>query len=172
MSRAELALQPGVGELYREHHNWLVNWLRRKLGCPHTAADTAHDIFVRIIGSRDALMGLREPRAYLTTTATRLLIDRARRHRIEQAWLAELSLVAETIGGYPSPEQTLMAVQALEQISVALEHVHKSACDAFLLHYLEGETHATIATHLGVSTRTVQKYLVMALAQCDHACEG
>jgi RNA polymerase sigma-70 factor (ECF subfamily) len=40
---------------------------------------------VRILASRDALLGMAEPRAYLTTTARRLLVDRARRQALAQA---------------------------------------------------------------------------------------
>lgn len=151
---------------YSSHHGWLFGWLRKKLGCSHNAADMAQDTFLRIIASRDALIGMREPRAYLTTTAKRLMLDRARRQVIEQAYLAELAIAAETIAGYPDPEEILLAVEALEQISYALQAVPDNARDAFLLHYLDGRTHAEVATRLGVSTRMVQKYLVQALVKC------
>ncbi|WP_455170828.1 sigma-70 family RNA polymerase sigma factor [Azospirillum largimobile] len=154
------------GLFYSEHHGWLHNWLRRKLGCTHNAADVAQDTFLRILASRDALLGIHEPRAFLTTTAKRLLLDRARRQTIEQAYLAELALAAETIAGHPSPEDVLAAVQALEQIGAALQAVSARAREAFLMHYLDGQTHASIAGHLGVSTRMVQKYLAQCLLQC------
>lgn len=170
MSTAEFALQQEIHALYSDHHGWLYAWLRRKLGCSHNAADVAHDTFVRIIASRDALLGIQEPRAYLTTTAKRLLVDRARRQLIEQAYLAEAALVAETLPGYPSPEETLKALQALEQICAALAGVSARAREAFLLHYLDQQTHAAIAQHLAVSTRMVQKYLVQALLQCRACC--
>lgn len=154
------------GLLYSEHHGWLHAWLRRKLGCAHNAADVAQDTFLRILASRDGLLGIREPRAFLTTTAKRLLLDRARRQVIEQAYLAELTLAAETIPGHPSPEDVLEAVQALEQIGAALQAVSVKAREAFLMHYLDGETHGAIAGRLGVSTRMVQKYLAQCLLQC------
>ncbi|WP_050478128.1 sigma-70 family RNA polymerase sigma factor [Herbaspirillum rhizosphaerae] len=153
-------------ELYSSHHGWLFGWLRKKLGCTHNAADVAQDTFLRIIASRDALIGMQEPRAYLTTTAKRLMLDRARRQLIEQAYLAELALLAETVASYPSPEEVLLAVQALEQIGCALQAVSGNARNAFLLHYLDGQSHAEVAAQLGVSTRMVQKYLVQALVKC------
>ena len=52
-----------IAQLYASHHAWLHAWLRRKLGCSHGAADLAQDVFVRILASRDALCGMREPRA-------------------------------------------------------------------------------------------------------------
>jgi len=162
-----LTLQLGL--LYGEHHGWLYNWLRRRLGCAHNAADVAQDTFLRILASRDALLGIREPRAFLTTTAKRLLVDRARRQVIEEAYLAELALAAETMPGYPSPEEVLAAVQALAQIGAALQAVSARAREAFLMHYLDGQTHGAIAGHLGVSTRMVQKYLAQCLLHCCRA---
>jgi RNA polymerase sigma-70 factor (ECF subfamily) len=152
--------------LYCSHHGWLHGWLRKKLGCAHNAADVAQDTFLRILSSRDALLGMQEPRAYLTTTAKRLMVDRARRQAIEQSYLAELALTLEGGEGYPGPEEILLAVEALEQIGAALQEVSENARNAFLLHYLDGGSHAEVAAQLGVSTRMVQKYLVQALVQC------
>jgi RNA polymerase sigma-70 factor (ECF subfamily) len=163
--QADIGIQSDMHLLYNDHHSWLHSWLRRKLGCAHTAADVAQDTFLRIVASRDALLGVREPRAYLTTTAKRLLVDRARRQLIERAYLAELALAADNVAGFPSPEDILQALQALEQISDALRGLSDKPHHAFLLHYLDGLTHAEVATQLDVSTRMVQKYLVQALAQ-------
>lgn len=170
MSAAESIAQQQVQALYCDHHGWLFGWLRNKLGCAHNAADVAHDTFIRIIASRDALLGIEQPRAYLTTTAKRLIIDRARRQAIEQAYLAEMGLLADSLACYPSPDETLMALEALDQIGAALQGISGKARDAFLLHYLEQQTHAAIAAQLGVSARMVQKYLIQALLQCRAHC--
>nr|WP_229223800.1 sigma-70 family RNA polymerase sigma factor [Duganella sp. sic0402] len=157
--------------LYDSHYDWLRGWLRGKLGCAHEAADVAQDTFMRIIASRDALFGVQQqPRAYLTTTAKNLLIDRARRQLLRDAYLAELALVAESLGGYPSPQETMMALQALDQIALALERVSPKAREAFMLHYLDDQPQSVVAERLGVSTRMVQKYLVQALMQCRATC--
>jgi len=60
----------------------------------------------------------------------------------------------------------LVAVQALDEICQVLAGVTPKARTAFLLHYLEGETHARVAEQLGVSVRMVQKYLVQVLLHC------
>ena len=159
-----------VARLYSDHHGWLQGWLRRRLGCSHRAADVAHDTFLRIIASRDALLGVREPRAWLTTTAQRLLIDQSRRGLLEQAWRAEMLSLAGESPAYPSPDDVLMAVQALEQISAALDGLAARVRETFLRHYLEEQTHADIARELGVSKRMVQKYLVKALISCRMQC--
>ncbi len=161
-------LQPQLGDFYRAHHGWLTAWLRRKLGCAHSAADVAQDTFVRVLASRETLRmlgSIEKPRAFLSTTAGRLLIDRARRQRIEQAYLAELALAMEGCA-HPSPKETLMAMQALAQIAAALDGLPPKPREAFLLHYLDGLTHAAVAQSLGVSDRMVRKYLALALLHC------
>lgn len=171
MVAAESGVRQQLHGLYRDHHSWLFNWLRRRLGCAHNAADVAHDTFERLLASRDALQGrslpINEPRAYLTTTAKRLLVDRARREQLERAYLAELETAAQSLPVYPSPEQLLVAAQALEHLCRVLEGVSAKARAAFLLHYLEGQTHAAIASQLAVSTKMVQKYLIQVLLHCN-----
>lgn len=173
MSAAESIPQQhahAVRILYSEHHDWLFGWLRKKLGCAHNAADVAQDTFLRIIASRDALLGVDHPRAWLSTTAKRLIIDRARRQALEQAYLADMALLADSLPSHPSPDEILMALEALEQIGAALQAVSAKAREAFMLHYLDQQTHAAIAAQLGVSVRMVQKYLVQALLACRHRC--
>ncbi len=60
--------QQDIEGLYIDHGGWLKGWLRRKLGDACSAADLAHDTFVRLL-TKDALPEIREPRALLTTIA-------------------------------------------------------------------------------------------------------
>ncbi|MFT3811945.1 MAG: sigma-70 family RNA polymerase sigma factor [Acidovorax sp.] len=167
MSAAKFAPQSDVHALYSDHHGWLYGWLRRKLGCPHRAADMAQNTFLRVLAVRDAMCGVEQPRAWLTTIAKRLIVDEVRRERIEQAYLAELAALAEQCEGYPSPEQIAIALEALAQLSAVLTAVSPKARAAFVRHYLDGETLATVAAELGVSTKMVQKYLAQVLLQCS-----
>lgn len=159
-----------IAALYGEHHAWLFAWLRRKVGCAHHAADVAQDTFVRVLACRDTLPPLAEPRAWLATTAKRLLVDRGRRQVLEDAYRAELAAMADLLPCAPSPEEIVQAVQALARIADALAALPARPRTAFLLHFLEGESHAAIAGRLGVSTRMIHKYLVQALLHCDAAC--
>ncbi|CAB3691835.1 MAG: sigma-70 family RNA polymerase sigma factor [Achromobacter sp.] len=153
--------------LYAEHHGWLRSWLRRKLGCPEQAADLAQDTFLRVLTSKTSLAELAEPRAYLTTTASRLVLDRARRERVERAYLEAMSLAAAALPRWaPSPEAVMSAVQAVEQLAAALSTLAPKGREAFLLHYLEDESQPAVAQRLGISVRMVQKYLAQGLLRC------
>lgn len=158
-----------IDTLYVCHRDWLFAWLRKKLTCPEEAADVLHDTFMRVLASPDALCGVREPRAYLTTTAKHLMIDRARRQRVECACLDELSLRCAQFGHAPSPEQCMAQAQTLLHTSAMLEALSPSAREAVRLRYVEGQSHACIAAQLGKSTRMVRKYLVQVMERCAMA---
>ena len=171
MSSGEPPYQTAITELYCEHHGWLFGWLRRKLGCAQNAADLAQDTFSRILNARESVATLREPRAFLSTTARRLIIDQVRRKQIENAYLQELALTAEALEGFQSPEQILTTLEALEQIAFILEGMQDKARQAFVLYYLDGLTQSEIARQLELSDRTVRKYLIQALLHCSHSLD-
>lgn len=157
--------------LYQGHHGWLLGWLRRRLHCPHNAADLAQDTFIRVLCA-GPYVAPREPRAFLATVARRLLIDNGRRKRLEQAYRDELEQWALELEQAPSPEQILLAVQVLEGIDRALSRMAPRVREAFILRHLDGLSQNEIAVRLGVSLRTVQVDLVLALEACDDAAGG
>ncbi|TVT79628.1 sigma-70 family RNA polymerase sigma factor [Acinetobacter colistiniresistens] len=155
-----------IDELYRNHRGWLHQWLRQKLGNTDQAADLVQDTFIKLLQTRDELLGIKEPRAYLTSIAKNLLIDQVRRKRIEQAYLDGLSQMEYMLDAVASPEDQMQIIQALDQLCKALEDVSVKAQQAFILHYLEGYTHKETAEQLGVSTKMIQKYLASCLIRC------
>jgi len=171
MSTGEPAFQAAISNLYSEHHGWLFGWLRRKLGCAQNAADLAQDTFTRILNARESVATLRDPRAFLSTTARRLIIDQVRRKQIENAYLQELALTAQALEGFQSPEQILTTLEALEHIAFILEGMQDKVRQAFVLYYLDGLKQSEIARQLALSDRTVRKYLIQALLHCSHSLD-
>ena len=171
MSTGEPAFQAAISNLYCEHHGWLFGWLRRKLGGARNAEDLAQDTFTRILNARESVATLREPRAFLSTTARRLIIDQVRRKHIENAYLQELALTAQALEGYQSPEQILTTLEALEHIAFILEGMQDKVRQAFVLYYLDGLKQSEIARQLALSDRTVRKYLIQALLHCSHSLD-
>ncbi|WP_459616576.1 sigma-70 family RNA polymerase sigma factor [Bordetella sp. 2513F-2] len=164
VSTSPPAPHDAVQGLYRDHHGWLALWLRRKLDNACDAADLAHDTFVRVLRHRAELAAVREPRAYLTTIARRLLLNHYRRRSLEQAY--EEALAALPQPQAPPPEQRLMILEALHRIDEALQGLAPRVRRAFLMLQLEQRSHAEIAQALGVSVRTVQRYIIQGYEQC------
>jgi RNA polymerase sigma-70 factor (ECF subfamily) len=162
LSRSSLSTAD-VATLYGEHHPWLLGWLRRKLSGSDHAADLAHDTFVRLLTVRGD-MELREPRAYLATVARNLLINHVQRQSLERAWLDAMALLPEPLA--PSPEHRLLVLETLHQIDAMLDGLPPKVREAFLLSQLDGLTYAQAAQRLGVTERTIKRFMAQAFAQC------
>jgi RNA polymerase sigma factor (sigma-70 family) len=160
---ADLATQQAVHSLYREHHDWLRHWLRKRLPCAENAADLAQDTFVRVLASRQAF-DLREPRAYLSSIARSLMIDGFRRRALEQSYLEALAALPEPLD--ISPEERALILETLLEIDRMLDGLGARCREIFLLAQLDGLSHVEIGRRLGLSTNTVRKYVVRGLTQC------
>lgn len=152
-----------VNTLYRQHHSWLYQWLKRRLNHSEDAADLAHDTFIRILKRKDQLY-FDQPRALLTTVAKGILINWYQRKSIEKAYLEALSSRPEY--DEISPEQKISAIESLCLINQLLNQMPERQQQVFIWSQLEGLTQQEIANRLNISTRTVMRDLVSVLTQC------
>lgn len=148
--------------IYRSHHGWLVGLLSRKLGNVDNAADLAHDTFARLLKHGDA-ESLREPRAYLTAVSTNLTTDYFRRLALERAYLDALACHPEAT--VASPETRALVLEALTEISRALDRLPPRVREIFLLSQIDGLAYKEIAEQLEVSVNVVQKAMTRAYVQ-------
>ena len=160
-----------IDQLYSQQHHWLHSWLCKKLGCSYQAADVAQDTFTRLL-SLSQLPSIIEPRAYLSTTATRLIIDQARRKKVEQHYLEHYSFYQDIERIAPSAEELLIITETLTAIVHLLEDLPEKCQRAFLMSRLDGMRHAEIATELGVSTSMVKQYMAKTMVHCYQLTYG
>jgi RNA polymerase sigma-70 factor (ECF subfamily) len=154
--------------IFRDHHAWLLDQVRRHTSSTHGAEDVAGETFVQLAAYR-GLEGVREPRALLTTIAKRVLFNIWRRRDLEHAYLQELAAMPREC--YPSPEERALIVEALCAIDRALDSLPAKARLAFLYSQLDGMTYAEIGRELGVSASMVRQYMARALAAIVAAAE-
>ncbi|WP_308908164.1 sigma-70 family RNA polymerase sigma factor [Pseudomonas canadensis] len=152
-----------VQNIYEQHHSWLHGWLKGRLHNACDAADVAHDTFVRILGGRHAAQ-IVEPRDYLATIARGLVIDRYRRHAIEQAYKQTLAERPEAIA--ISEEDKAIIIETLVAVDKALSALGERARRIFMLSQIEGLTYQQITDQLQVSLTTVKKHMIRALTEC------
>ncbi|AFT72277.1 RNA polymerase sigma-70 factor, ECF subfamily [Alloalcanivorax dieselolei B5] len=160
------AFERRIDQLYHSHSGWLRGWLRRRLDCSHSAEDLTQDTFMRLLTARDrgGVLAVREPRAYLSTVAGRLLVNHYRRLSLERTYKETLALLPPEQA--PSPEWRLALLETLQEVDALLDRLPEQVRTAFLLSQLEGLTYAAIAEHLAVSERTVKRYMARALEEC------
>ncbi|ENB9664691.1 MULTISPECIES: sigma-70 family RNA polymerase sigma factor [Pseudomonas] len=153
-----------LGLFFSDHHRWLLRHVQRQLSNRPDAEDTAAETFCQLLAARVDPAAIEQPRAYLSTIARRLISDRHRRRRLEQAYLERLMLLPETLA--PSPEETHLLLEALHAIDRSLAGLPLVVKKAFLMSQLDGLAYAEIGRRLGVSERTVGRYMTQALRQC------
>ncbi|MFT6492150.1 MAG: RNA polymerase sigma-70 factor (ECF subfamily) [Porticoccus sp.] len=166
MSSAELAQQVDFHGLYNDHHGWLRCWLRKSTGCSETAADLAQDTFVKVMQKQreDSGFAIGYPRRYLRIVAGSLMVDHFRRRAVEKAYADALMLLPEPAS--ISAEEREIILETLQQLDKMLDAMPARMRQAFLLSRLDGLTYQQIADQLGVSLRSVKRYMQQAFVQC------
>ena len=79
-------------------------------------------------------------------------------------WLETLAALPQE--QVPSPEVQTSLLQSLHEVDAMLDGLAPRIRQAFLLAQLEGCTYAQIAERLGISVRTVKRYMAEAYEQC------
>lgn len=153
-----------IDAIYRHHHGWLHGWLRQRLNCSETAADLAHDTFVKLLRKPREIDNVPAARGYLRTVAERVYIDHWRRKSIERAWLETLSNRQTAVA--LSEEQHAIIIETFMQIDAMLAKLPANVAKAFSLSQIEGMPYRQIAVELGVSERTVKTYMARAMFAC------
>ncbi|MBM7060063.1 sigma-70 family RNA polymerase sigma factor [Pseudomonas sp. UL073] len=166
MSIAQTAPDIALQRLYLDNHSWLSGWLRRRLGCPESAADLTQDTFVKVLVARE-LPAIREPRAFLTTIAKRVLANHYRRQDIERAYLEALASLP--VAEVPCEESRAIILETLLELDRLLDGLPRLARQVFLLVQLDGLTYAEVAAQLDISLSSVKRYLAKAAQQCYFA---
>jgi RNA polymerase sigma-70 factor (ECF subfamily) len=153
-----------LGFFFSDHHRWLLQHVQQRLRNPADAQDTAADTFMQLLSARVDPDSIEQPRAYLSTIARRLIFDRHRRRKLELAYLERLAAVPEALA--PSPEEQLLLIEALVAIDRAIDGLPLVVKATFLYSQLDGMSYVAIAQKLGLSERTVSRYMKQALRQC------
>ncbi|MEE4947526.1 sigma-70 family RNA polymerase sigma factor [Pseudomonas alliivorans] len=166
MHSAHPAITHTVDGLFRAHNAWLTGWLRRRLGCPHSAADLAQDTFIKVLGARDTQQ-IVEPRAFLTTIARRVLCNHYRRQDLERAYYQALTELPESVA--PSEEERAIILETLVELDQLLDGLPGPVKSAFLMSQVDGLSYGEIASALNISIATVKRHLNKAALRCYFA---
>ena len=153
--------------VYKDHHTWLHGWLRKKVHCSHQASDLSQDTFLNLLllqNKSGALPEFKQPRAYLTKVAGRLVYHYFRRKTLEKNYLEALAHLPEQTR--PSLAEQLIVQESLAELDAIFDQMKPAVRTAFLLSQLEGLSYAEIALQLAVSERTVKRYMAQAFEEC------
>jgi len=146
----------------------LLRFLTGRIKCRETAAELAHETFLRFHQFIQATPP-DNARALAFSIAVNLATDYQRKAKVRNNFTVETepNLLAETHASpAPGPEQIAISRQRLKQFHDSLDELPANCRSAFLMHNIDGLTYAEIAACLGIAESTVYKYLTKTINHC------
>lgn len=137
--------------------------LSRRLGSTDIAADALQDTFLRLHSSVE-IGPIKSPRAYILRIATRLAADRRRVELLGGPSETELSL--DIVDDAPDPERIVEARSEIEVLKRGMMEMPPRRRDILLAVSIDETPSATLAKRFGVTKRTIQTELKLALIHC------
>lgn len=157
-----------VAHYYRE----LLHFLTRTVKDRDTAADLVQESFARVYAAERAGQAIRDPRALLYRTARNLITDHHRRGavRTQAGEVADGGALAEAdaCAGPAAfePEVAVSSGQGLAAMLATIDALPPRCREAFLLYKFDGLSYAEVAERMGISVRTVEMQLQIAMKAC------
>lgn len=158
---------------YRE----LLNFLSRCVRDRDAAADLTQESYARVLAAQQAGQSVRDPRALLYRTARNLVIDQHRRADVraetDEPASGDQEAEFDGLAGPRSlePDIILASRQGLAAVLATIDRLPPRCREALILYKFDGLSYAEIATQMGISTRTVEMQLQIAMQACWHCLD-
>jgi len=150
----------------------LQSYLYHALGSREDSADLLHDCYVRLAKSKKPLASEDDTRAYLFTIAKNLVKDTFRK-RTTRGYDRQLDVeTAELQDNSPTPPEALEYYRLKKQVKAAILSMPETTRIIFGLKRYERLGNAEIASRLSISTRTVERKMVEAMALIRQHMDG
>lgn len=149
-----------LSSLIRDHDDVLRRFVRRRVTNKEEAPDVVQDVYVRIMQHVDAANLMDRPRGYLLLTARNVILDRDRQRRARAEHDARIlgSGSGSTSHG-ETPENLLQSHEGLEILKRVLLTLPPDHRQVFLLSRMEELSYREIGERLGISIRSVERYM-------------
>jgi RNA polymerase sigma factor (sigma-70 family) len=155
-----------ITELFQDHREELTQFLAYKTRCPETAQDLCQETYLRLL--RDNVVTHDENLGgFLFRVAERLAINYLKWQRLARN--SGVPLHDELICPKHLPDELTSLRQQCEILLDAINSLSQKYRHVFLLRKIDELTYTEIALRLGISEKTVQRYLVEAILHC-HQC--
>lgn len=142
----------------------LTRYFQRRLPDANEVDDLVQEVFLRIV-RRGNSQDLDRFDGYVFETAASVIKDRFRRRRVRMS-ASHVSFEPDLHGQSDvSPEQTILAREALRSTTRAIMALPERTRTIFILRRLEGLSHPEIARRLGLSLSAVEKHIQRAAKQ-------
>jgi RNA polymerase sigma factor (sigma-70 family) len=151
-------------ELFQRHRESLLAFMFKRVQCHETAQDLSQETFLRLL-RQDPLAHDENLGGYLYRIADRLAVDYLRKHRISSQHMDILD--DELRCPKPLPDEIAILREQCERLLDAIASLPERQRHVFLLRKIDELSYGQIASRLGISEKTVQRYLVNAMLLCQ-----
>lgn len=153
-----------VARIAADHAVDLRRFLATRLADLSEREEVLQETFLRLAGY-DAVADLDNPRAFQFRVAENLVRDRSRRARTRRRDLHEPLDGHHLTDPAPEPDIVVEHRDALTRTRAAILALDEPARTAFVMSRYREMSYGEIAATMGVSVKTVEKYVSAALAQ-------
>ncbi|MDX9740849.1 MAG: sigma-70 family RNA polymerase sigma factor [Gammaproteobacteria bacterium] len=158
-----------VSQLFIKYGRQLQSFLHLRLK-PQDVEDVAQKTYLQLL-QHPSPGNIHNLQAYLFRTASNLAVDSLRRDGTRSRHTEQDVDTDEVTGGQPGLEAIVDGELRLRQLMDVLDELPEMCRHAFILHRLDGLGHAEVAERLGISRKTVQRYVLKALEHCQQRME-
>jgi RNA polymerase sigma factor (sigma-70 family) len=155
-----LSLNETLEHLYRSHARELKAFARRRVG-PLEAEDIVQEAYVRAL-QEGRIASLPCQRAYLFHIAANLTVDSARKAQVRSRYAVDPANGSSSPEQAQEPESSIENYAELRRLCAHLEDLSPMCREAFLLYWVKDLDQSETARRLGVTVRTVNRYLSRA----------
>ncbi len=164
--------QQYVEALFLKYRHPLSNYLTRLLGSHDDASELLQETYIRLLQQENLSHIETNARAYLFKIATNLVLDKSRKDKARQRDLHQPFIDDGHPDESPSTATQLDWIKALELMKEVIREISPRCRRVFILHHFKHMTYNEIADLLGVTTRTVERDMSLAMALCKERLKG
>lgn len=124
--------------------------------------DIIQEMYARLASLED-VENIRNPRQYATQAAISIALNMVRHARVVPMNPLAEYVEVEFASSEPSPERAVDAREELRELESTLKALPEACRNAFLLRRVEGLSQREVAEKLGISVKTVEKYMARSV---------
>ena len=162
-----------VEQLFDRHARGLRLFLRGRSVPLDQVEDLVQELFTRLMGVEGLEQKMSDStgssRSYLLTMANNMVVDRQRRSRVRHAYAAEQRQIERERVEERTPERIVAAQLELEAIKAVIMDMRLNWRLAIVLQRFGNMSYEDIASHMGVSVKQVENYIVRAMRRIRKA---
>ena len=162
-----------VEQLFDRHARGLRLFLRGR-SVPHDRIeDLVQELFTRLMGVERLEEKMSDStgssRSYLLTMANNMIVDGQRRSRVRRAYAAEQQEIEHERVEERTPERIVAAQLELEAIKAVIMEMRLNWRLAIVLQRFGNMSYEDIASHMGVTVKQVENYIVRGMRRIRKA---